>query len=112
MTAVQQADQLPDRLAAAERHAVLAGHRQRFDNTGTGVNQLFLQFIVAMHYEEGAEQQTNQQRWGQNQDHHARPQAVFGHGFPMWENCRTISTLNEPALNRQIWRNSTLRNVA
>ncbi|MND90773.1 hypothetical protein D3C80_828660 [compost metagenome] len=65
-----------------------------------------------MHYEEGAEQQTNQQRWGQNQDHHARPQAVFGHGFPKWENCRTDSTLNEPALDRQTMVHFFIRHPA
>ena len=38
-----------------------------------------LQFVVAVHHEEGTEQQANHQRRRQYQNHHSRPQAVFGH---------------------------------
>ncbi|MNL84223.1 hypothetical protein D3C87_2121260 [compost metagenome] len=60
MAAMQQADQLPHRLTAAEGHAIFAGDGQRFDDAGTGIHQLLLQLVVAVHYKEGAEQQTDQ----------------------------------------------------
>jgi hypothetical protein len=36
------------------------------------------------------EQQTDQDGWRQDQNHHARTQAVVGHAVPLWENIDII----------------------
>ena len=57
--AVQPVDKSGYGSALAKRHPVLTGDRQGFYNTGTRVDELVLQFVVAMHDKEGAEQQTD-----------------------------------------------------
>ncbi|MNR41542.1 hypothetical protein D3C85_1599380 [compost metagenome] len=86
MTAMQHADELPERITVLQIHAVFTRHRQRFDDAGSRIFQLTLQVIVTVHNKEDAQQQTDQDGRGENQNHHARAQAVVGHGVPLWDN--------------------------
>ncbi len=86
MAAVQDADELADRLAILQGHAVFAGDRQRLNNTGSGIFELALQIVITVHHKEGTQQQTNEYGRGEDQNHHARTQAVVGHGVPLWDN--------------------------
>ena len=58
-----------------------------------------LQIVIAMHHKENAQQQTDENGRSEDQNHHARAQAVVGHGVPLWDNqanyvyLRTISAM-------------------
>ena len=68
---MQHANQLADRLAVLQIHAIFTGDRQGFNNTGSGVFQLTLQVVIAMRDEENTEQQTDEYGWRQDKNHHA-----------------------------------------
>ena len=87
---MQNADQLADRFAVLQIHAIFAGDRQRLNNAGAGVLQLTLQVVITVSDKENTEQQPYQDGWRQNQNHHASTQAVVGHAVPLWENIDII----------------------
>lgn len=60
MAAMQHADELADGFPVLQVHAIFAGDRQWFYDTGAGIFQLTLQVVIAMHNKKDTEQQTNQ----------------------------------------------------
>ena len=53
---MQNANELADGFAVLQVHTVFGRDRERLDDTGTGIFQLTLQVVVAMHNEKDTEQ--------------------------------------------------------